>query len=203
MSDLNKNRQVKTLIRLLSYFTGLLVILYIISQFFYHFEVEDILRENKTLEWLECLWLCISSLLLFLAARRTTKFPKLFAAFWLLPLIAVFRELDGELDKMLFHDSWVIPAATVSILVIYRISKSYETIKVESLLFMQTQQMIFLGTGFFIVAVFAQLCGQQSMWQVIMEEHYQRNIGRFLEEILEFLGYIILMVGSLECLLQD
>lgn len=63
--------------------------------------------------------------------------------------------------------------------------------------------MVFLGVGFFIIVVFAQLCGQQSMWKVILEQHYQRNIGRFLEEILEFLGYIILITGSIECYLQS
>lgn len=202
MNDL-KNAQTKTFVRLLLYFVSLTIVLYVISQLFSCFELEDLLKENATIEWLECLWLSISGLFLFLAARKTTNFPKLFAVLWLLPLIAICRELDGELDKMLFHGSWVIPAAILASLLFYRISKSFGTIKAESLHFVQTQQIIWLGMGFFIVTVFAQICGQQSMWKVVLEENYRRDVGRFLEEILEFLGYIILAVGSIECYLQS
>jgi len=201
MSDL-KDAQTKTFARLLLYFASLTIVLYVISQLFSCFELEDLLGENNFIEWLEVLWLCISCLFLFLAARKTTNFPRLFAVLWILPIIAACRELDGELDKILFHGSWVIPAVILALLLFYRISKSFGTIKAESLHFIQTQQMVLLSIGFFIVAVFAQVCGQQSMWQAVLEGHYNRNVGRFLEEILEFLGYIILIVGSIECYLQ-
>lgn len=137
MSDL-KSAQTKTFIRLLSYFAALTIVLYVVSQLFFYLELEDLLKENNIIEWVECLWLCMSGLFLFLAARKTTDFPRLFAVLWLLPIIGACRELDGELDKMLFHGSWVISAVILALLVLYRIFKSFDVLKAESLRFAQT-----------------------------------------------------------------
>jgi hypothetical protein len=186
-------------IRFLLYIVSAAVITGIAMLLLYNFGYQSVMGENGTVEWLEVVWLLTSSLFLFLAARKSTEYTRLFSILWLLPLIAIVRELDEILDKVFFHGAWMVPATLIALIVFYRVFKSYNILVPESLCFTQTQQAVFLGLGFFIVVIFAQLCGEQAVLKAIFRDDYQRHIGRFVEEILEFLGYIILDIGSLEC----
>jgi hypothetical protein len=186
-------------IRFSLYLIGAAVITGIAMLMLYNFGYQTVMVENGDIEWLEVMWLLISSLFLFLASRKSADYTRLFNVLWLLPLIAVVRELDEILDKTFFHGAWMVPAILIALIVFYRVFKSYNILMPESLHFIQTQQAVFLGLGFFIVVIFAQLCGEQAVLKAIFRDDYQRHIGRFVEEILEFLGYIILVIGSLEC----
>jgi hypothetical protein len=201
MNDL-KNMQIKTLSRFLLYFAVFTIILVLLSLLLCRYGYGTGLREDGIIEWFEFLWLCISSLFLFLAARRTNEYASLFSVLWIIPLIAGIRELDAVFDSI-FHGAWVIPAAAISMVVFYRIFKSFGQIKIEALRFTQTQQVVFLGIGFFIVVVFSRVCGEQAVWNSLLGEHYIRKVGRFIEEYLEFFGYVIIIIGSLECYLSS
>jgi hypothetical protein len=198
----SKNIQTATLIRFSVYFTSFAVILFVILKMLSRYGLDLVLEENGIIEWLEFLWLILSSLFLFLAARRTNEYPVLYPILSLLPLIAGIRELDGPLDKI-FHGAWMVPATILELTVLYRIIRSFGQFKAEALRFTQTQRMVFLGIGLFIVVVFAQLSGQQVVWLAILGEHYVRSVGRFVEELLEFLGYIILLIGTIECYISS
>lgn len=192
----------KTLVRFLLYFVGFSFLTGAAMLLLYWFGYRIVLRENGPIEWVEALWLLLSSLFLFLASRKSGKYARLFAVLWLLPLVAAARELDAVFDRIVFHGAWAIPAAFILLVGFYRIFKSHSILKLEVIEFAQTQQAVFLGLGFFIVAVFAQICGQQAIMRAVFQEHYLRSIGGFVEEIIEFLGYIILVIGSLECYLR-
>ncbi len=198
MNDLT-SKQMKPFVRFCLYFITLAIILSIVAALLCRFGFEIVAKEDGLMEWLECLWLCISCLFLFLASTRKTDYSKLFGILWLVPLIAVFRELDGIFDKAFFHGAWVVPAGIIVILVVYKILKSSATLAAEVLGFMQSQQIIFLGFGFFMVVVFAQVCGWQAVWHKLLGEHYHRRVGRFIEELIEFFGYVTIIMGSLEC----
>lgn len=191
----------KTLVRFSAYF-GLSALVVAFSMLLlYLFGYDVIMRENGIIEWCEVLWLSLSSLFLFLAARKSDDYSRVFSVLWLLPLIAAFRELDGISDKLFFHGSWAVPAAIIAGIIFRRVSRSYNVLMPELLNFMQTQQAVFIGIGFFVVVIFAQLCGKQIVLKAIFHDAYQREVGRFLEEIMEFLGFIILDIGSIECYL--
>jgi len=193
----------KTLGRFTLYFTVFTFITVAVELLLYRFGPIIVLRENGVVEWLEFLWLILCSVFLFLAARKTIDYAKLFSVLWLLPLIAAVRELDGITDKMFFHGSWIVPMVIITVVSVHRIVKNFNALGPEALRFMKTQQVVFLGIGFFTVVVFAQICGNQHVLKVSFREHYQRYIGRYIEEIIEFLGYIILVIGSIDCYLQS
>jgi len=195
-----KNIHLATLIRFLCYFSTFAVIFVVFLRVLCLCGSHMVLKENCIIEWIEFFWLFLISVFLFGAARRTTEYSALFSILAFLPLIAGTRELDGVFDKV-FKGAWVIPASAIAMVVLYRIFKSFGQLKAEILRFVQTQQMVFLGIGFFIVVIFSQLMGRQIVWRLILCEHYVRNVGRFVEEILEFLGYVILVIGSIECYL--
>lgn len=168
----------------------------------YFFGYPAVLRENGPIEWLEAAWLLLSSLFLFLASRNSAQFARFFSVLWLLPLVGAIREMDRVFDEVFFHGAWFVPAVFIIVVLSYRISKSGGGLKTEFICFVQTQQAVFLGLGFFSVVVFAQIFGQQALMRAVFQEYYVRSIGGFIEEVIEFLGYIMLVIGSLECYLR-
>ena len=98
-----------------------------------------------------------------------------------------------------FHGAWAIPAGAIALMIVRRAFKSFGQLKAETLRFIETQQVVFLGIGFFTLVIFAQFTGRQVVWRAILGEHYVRIAGRFAEEIFELLGYVILVIGSIEC----
>jgi len=130
------------------------------------------------------------------------RYARLFAVLCLLPLVAATRELDRAFDKALFQGAWAVPACFIVLLACYKAYRCRNTIKLEFVEFMQTQQAVFFGLGFFITVIFAQVFGQQAIMRAVFQQHYIRSIGGFIEEVFEFLGYIILVAGSLECYLR-
>jgi hypothetical protein len=193
-----KRNQIATLIRFSLYFVIFTFILFSVLQLLIHTGFEIMLKDNNIIEWTELLLLIATTVFLFLASRRTQEFPVLYTILALLPVIAAFRELDSVLDRI-FHGAWIIPAAIIYMIIFYKIIKWFNQLKGEVLCFVQTQQMVFLGIGFLIVVIFAQLSGQQIVWRAVLGQNYLRVIGRLVEELTEFLGYFILLVGSVEC----
>ena len=192
----------KTHVRFALYSVGCSLVAAIATLLLSRFGYRIVLEENGPIEWIEVVWLLLSSLFLLLGACNSTQYPRLFAVLWLLPLVAAVRELDGLFDDIFFHGSWFVPAVFIMILACYRASKSPGNLKSEFFEFVQTQQAVFLGLGFFSVVVFAQIFGRQVVMRAVFQEYYVRSIGRFIEEVIEFLGYIILVIGSLECYLR-
>jgi hypothetical protein len=194
--------QIRTLIRFTLYFFSFALLTSAAMLSLSHFGYSIVMKENNIIEWLEAVWLLLSSLFLILAACRSVEYKEFFSVLWLLPLIAAARELDGEFDRF-FHGAWIIPAMFITALVFYRTFNSFYIFKKETLNFIHTQQAVFLFIGFFVVVIFAQICGQQSVMRAVLQEHYQRCIGRFMEEIMEFLGYILIVIGSIECFINE
>lgn len=194
---------IKLLARFIAYFVVLTIASSVILWLLCRYGFGVILNsDNGIVDWLEVLWLCLSSLFLFLASRRAGAYNKLFGIIWLLPLTGAMREGDAWFD-LIFHGAWIIPAAVIALVVAYKIFRSPPGLGSKCLSFVQTHQAALLGVGFFIVVVFAQLSGKQAVWHVLLGDNYERNAGRFVEEWLEFLGYIIIVIGSLECFLCE
>jgi len=192
----------KTLFRFLLYFAAFSLLSSVVGLLLRWFGYSTILRENGPVEWLEALWCLLCSLFLFLASRKSAQYARLFAVLCLLPLVAATRELDRAFDKALFQGAWAVPACFIVLLACYKAYRCRNTIKLEFVEFMQTQQAVFFGLGFFITVIFAQVFGQQAIMRAVFQQHYIRSIGGFIEEVFEFLGYIILVAGSLECYLR-
>ena len=56
--------------------------------------------------------------------------------------------------------------------------------------------------GFVIAVPLAQLVGHAPFFRLFMDEVHVRDIKRVFEESGEFMGYLILLFGTLESLLQ-
>jgi hypothetical protein len=48
--------------------------------------------------------------------------------------------------------------------------------------------------------VFARLFGQKVLWKTMMGENYVRLTVRAIEESCELVGYLLILIGAIECL---
>lgn len=190
-----------TFIRFSFYFFGIAVCVFLVLRLLIQFGFQILLKDNNIIEWTEFFWLFVSSIFLFLSARSTGAFRTLYGILWIFPVVAGIRELDVVFDQI-FHGAWAVPAGFLYALILYRGYVNFPGLKKETLRFVHTQQIVFLGLGLFVVVFIAQFMGQKVLWHAMLGQSYQRIIGRFVEEFLEFFGYILILVGSVECYLD-
>lgn len=188
-----------TLMRYLGYGVVSTVILLVTMSIFYRQDGLYVLRENRFLETVQLGLLILAGFVLLNAACHTSQYSRFLMLLFLLILIAVIREMDGIFDQCIFHGSWAFIALLPVIAILCLIRRNPPRLLTEFNRFYCTQEMIFLGIGFYIVTIFSQLCGRQVVWRVILGEQYVREVGRYVEELLELLGYMLLTIGSLEC----
>ncbi len=54
------------------------------------------------------------------------------------------------------------------------------------------------------MVVYAEIIGQAELWQALMGDGYIRSVKRTVEELAEFMGYLLLFYGAVEtCFLKD
>lgn len=158
--------------------------------------------ENGVVEWAQVGCLVSTSLLFYRAAKRTPTYRRLFALFFVLPLVAAVRELDGVLDTYVFDNSWKVIVGLLLLYAGYFTWRNFARIKAESRAFMETRAFGFLWCGFVVVFIFSRLFGQKVFWKALLGEEYIRLVARTVEEGCELLGYWFILTGALECLLQ-
>ena len=163
---------------------------------------EFVMRENGIVEWIQVGLLFFAALLLFLASKRRTEYMQLLRMLSFLPVLALIRENDKLLDTYVFVHSWKILVLIALIYPGYVLSKTYHFVSEQLQRFSHTQPFICFVFGCFLIFAFSRLVGQQSLWQALLEERNHRSIGGFVEEIMELLGYCVLLIGSIECYIE-
>ena len=68
--------------------------------------------------------------------------------------------------------------------------------------FTKTASFYFLVAGVLVV-VYGEIIGQAELWQAIMGDQYFRPVKRTVEELAEFMGYLLVFFGAVEtCFLK-
>lgn len=161
----------------------------------------EVFRENGLLEWGEFSLLISASTLFFIAARVLRAFRELFLALGSFSGFAAIRELDGLLDAWRFLGGWKFGFGLIlyASCLIYKQKARFARQLAE---FLSTSAFAVLWSGFIVAIPVAQLVGHGPFLQALMREHYQWGFKHAIEECGEFVGYLMLWVGSIESLLQ-
>ncbi|MEN6307821.1 MAG: hypothetical protein ABFD91_08705 [Anaerohalosphaeraceae bacterium] len=133
------------------------------------------------------------------SSKCTQEYKELFRVMFILPVIAVIRENDRLLETYVFDESWEVFVIIGLIYLGYVFMKTARPVSLQFIKFTHTQPFICFVLGFFITVGFARIVGQQDLWRALLQERHHRMIGGFVEEIMEFFGYCIILIGSLEC----
>lgn len=162
-----------------------------------------VFSENGPLEWIQLILIFISASLLLCDSRlRICEFKELFCVIAFLQLFAAAREMDLIFDRFIPVIGWKLPA-TVCVLVIVLIYLKNKSIFLSQLeRFIQTRSFALLWCGFIVAVPYSQLVGHGKFLELLMGDDYMRDYKRVIEELGELLGYLLIMVGSLEAVLQ-
>lgn len=158
-----------------------------------------VIRENGIIEWGQVALLAFISILLHSASKYSQEFKELYKTLFILPVIAIIRENDRLLETYIFDKSWEVFVIIGLIYFGYVLIRTYHPVIEQFFKFTHTQSFVCFVLGFFIVCVFSRIAGQQTLWQAVLQELNHRRIGGCVEELLEFLGYCILLMGAIEC----
>lgn len=161
-----------------------------------------LIDENNVIEWFEFFLLMLISLLLYISSKRKPSHRELCRLLTILPLIAAVRELDAFLDSYLFDGAWQLLVLLLCLYLTHFIWQNFAPIKVQVADFVKSRSFGFFCSGFIIVAVFSRLIGQQVLWKAIMQQGYIYLVGRYVEELSENFGYLFLLMGAIEKLIE-
>lgn len=155
-------------------------------------------RDDGPWEWVEFSFVAVSGAILLINARVTESYRPALQLFGLLAVFAAVRELDQFLDALAFKGAYKLINGPILAFFGYLVWKYRRTLAGTLADFCSTAPFYFMFLGWLIVVVYAQLMGQQELWQAIMGDSYIRSVKRASEEILEILGYWLILFGAVE-----
>ncbi|MPZ78726.1 MAG: hypothetical protein GEU77_19675 [Deltaproteobacteria bacterium] len=158
-------------------------------------------KENGPIEWFQFGLLFITSAVFVGGALLVADFRTLFFLLAAITAFAAIRELDSFLHKLIPSTGWKIAFP----LVLYALFLGYakqEYFKRQLPQFFTTRAFAILWAGFLVAVPFGQLVGHGAFLQLVMGDEYNRDYKRVIEEILEVMGYVLLLIGSFESIVQ-
>jgi len=157
--------------------------------------------ENGTIEWLQFSLLGASVLLFALGALCLPAHRRLAALLGCVAAFAATREMDRVLGRLLPVVSWKIGGLFL-VAAGWLLLRHGRVLLPQIAAFLRTPAFVMLWAGFVIAVPLAQLVGHAPFFRLFMDEVHVRDIKRVFEESGEFMGYLILLFGTLESLLQ-
>lgn len=163
-----------------------------------------VFSENGPIEWLQLTVILLSvSILLFQSTGKQCDYEQLFKITAFLLLAAAVREMDSLFDLLIPFVGWKLPFALCVLNMIIINLKNKETVALQIYNFIRTRTFALLWCGFIIAIPYSQLVGNGKFLQLLMGDDYIRDYKRVIEELGEFMGYLFLMIGAIEAVLQQ
>ncbi len=129
-------------------------------------------------------------------SNEDRRFATLAAGFFACMLI---RESDATLD-LLFDGLWQTLVILVSgICVAYSVNDWRSTLRGMARLLM-SRAGVMLMVGLVLLLVYSRLLGMSALWQGLLGDGYLRVLKNAIEESTELLGYVLILIASLNYL---
>jgi len=162
-------------------------------------DFEDKFSEQSYTEYAQECSLLLTTLLFYLSARL---FPIQSVVAYLIGGffgMAYIREHNNFLNSNMAEGAWQVMAyslAAISAFLVYRQRRHFWK-QLNS--FMNTRAFGIFITGLMIVFIFSRLYSNKLIWMATMgEENYMHIVARANEEIIELLGYALILLGTIE-----
>ncbi|PKQ63145.1 hypothetical protein BZG02_10305 [Labilibaculum filiforme] len=157
--------------------------------------------ENSQTEWMQELFLLLTSLIFILAGIRSNSHKAISYLFGGGAMVALIRELDVYFDQI-YHGAWfpfAMVVLLVSVFLVYRQKKQiWENLEE----FFSTPAFGVFTAGFLCVFVFSRLFGTKNVWRALFDvetlEPVQRWVKNAVEEGCELFGYTLLFIAAVE-----
>lgn len=114
---------------------------------------------------------------------------------------SLIREQDSFLDAYAAEHVWKVLVAIVILPSITWVAIRRRRFAAELAEYGQTFSLGLFTAGFFTTYAFSRLYGRKEFWQAVLQEHYMDHIKSMAEEVVELLGYSLILFAMIELLL--
>jgi len=159
--------------------------------------------EESLVEYAQSMLLLFSALVFFYTGLKYRSTLVLSVSLFSFTFASFIREQDAVLDDKVFDGAWqtlVFSLLLFTAILIYR-----KKVLLLSAFNEYGNKFAFgiLLSGVLTTYVFARLYGRKVFWMAVMENQYTREVKTVSEESLELLGYVLILIGSIEFLLNS
>ncbi len=165
------------------------------------FGISDVIGEKGPLELVQVVLLAATSFGLLLAAHwmvaNRRKSAVIFRLLVILVWILIARELDSFFN-VVFEGAWKIALALMFFVAAVYTIRHRRGMLAQIPRLLPSRSFGLLLAAFLWVIVASPLMGQQVVWESALGEAYERRIARIIEELGELVGYVVLLLASIE-----
>jgi hypothetical protein len=154
--------------------------------------------EYSPVEIIQSLILVICGSLLGWTAKHCPSQRPVAILFVGVALAFLLRENDYFLDTYVADNFWQVMTAIVSALVIVYCYRQWRRLRIAWFRVWPSPGLALYFAGAVIVFAGATFIGHEPFWQAVQGEHYQRVVKLAAEELIEFIGYALWLVGTVE-----
>ncbi|MGP9684441.1 hypothetical protein [Halomonas sp. AOP25-F1-15] len=114
---------------------------------------------------------------------------------------SLVREQDYFFDEYVGQDAWKVVVSLIAIPSIAWVVIQRRRFMEEFIYYSNTFSFGLFAAGLLTTYVFSRLYGRQIFWRAVLEDNYLRDIKDIAEEVVELLGYSLILFATLELLL--
>jgi hypothetical protein len=154
--------------------------------------------DGSSLEWIQFCVIFSTAIMLFASGWYFKKFRILFFLLASMAGIASIREMDYVMNKTIPFFGWWLPAILVALAAIAMALRNRHLVKEQLFAFVLHRSFGLMWAGFICAVPVAQLVGHGPFLEAALGDDFRRSHKRLIEEIGELLGYILILIGSIE-----
>lgn len=113
-------------------------------------------------------------------------------------LAFIVREIDYFLDRYFIDNLWQFLIGVAGALVIAYTYRHRRRLQIALGRLWPSPGLVFLFAGASILFVFARFVGYDPFWMAILGDRYERIVPLAVEELVELMGYMLWLFGSIE-----
>lgn len=149
----------------------------------------------------QTVFLALSCAILLYVRQRLKVWPMV--TLLLLAFIgsSLIREQDALLDHYAGRHVWKILVTIVILPIVVWVGIHWRRFLDELYEYSNSFSLGLFTAGLFTTYAFSRLYGRKIFWQAIMEDHYLGDIKSMAEEVVELLGYSLILFAMIELLL--
>ncbi|MBB3330149.1 hypothetical protein BDK63_000997 [Halomonas campaniensis] len=142
--------------------------------------------------------LALSTLLLLYVRVGLRELPQVSLLLLAFVASSLVREQDVHLDTYVFDGAWQLLVTLIILPMLFRVIRERQRFVEEFASYANSFSFGLFAAGFLTTYVFSRLYGRSALWEAILAERYVRTFKDAAEEVVELLGYALILIAVIE-----
>ncbi len=186
----------KTMFRILLYTIAVFLFTYSLPYALEHGDIAAF-KEDGFIEWVQVLILLGAIFMFFLTGALNKAVRIVFAVLFCFTVFALIRELDALLDSLVPFVGWKFGYLSLAFMA-FLLFRHWRDFLNQLRILLSSRAGVILWAGFIVAVPIGQLIGDSQFLESLMGDDYSRDYKRVIEEILELIGYLLVIISSIE-----